>query len=124
MRWDGITLDDRFWAKVDRKSGAECWPWTGANDGAAQGYGRIRFHGKSIGAHVASWIIHFGIPTQNVLHRCDNRRCVNPNHLFQGTQSENMKDAWRKGRITTLTHDSESQKRRNILGNRARWGSV
>lgn len=74
-----------------------CWEWTGARN--RDGYGATGILGAT-SAHRASWILHFGpIPAgMNVLHKCDNPPCVNPDHLFLGTHSDNMKDCWQKGR--------------------------
>ncbi len=93
------TLAQRFWPKVgkpNRTSG--CWNWTGATINT--GYGSICHDGKHCLAHRASWQIHKGeIPGKLlVLHRCDNRLCVNPAHLFLGTKKDNAIDMVKKGR--------------------------
>ncbi|RJO72884.1 MAG: HNH endonuclease [Myxococcales bacterium] len=78
-----------------------CWLWIGAlNPG---GYGKLRNKGKSYIASRASWLAHHG-PIPNgicVLHRCDTPSCVNPNHLFLGTNLDNSRDMSRKGRRKT-----------------------
>ena len=86
---------DRFWAKVD-KSG-DCWEWTGAINN--KGYGQIRIHWKCYLAHRASYLIHYGeINKPALLHSCDNRKCVRPDHLREGTVKENNRDMADKGR--------------------------
>ena len=93
--------EDRFWEKVD--TSGECWEWVAARD--RTGYGLFKWrHGddgmRNIVAHRASYMLLVGpIPGgMKVLHRCDNRPCVRPDHLFLGTQSDNMLDMSAKGR--------------------------
>jgi hypothetical protein len=94
-------LSARFWAKVDKRGPDDCWEWTGA--AIAKGYGKISRGprgGGQLAAHRVSWILAKSeIPDgQMVLHRCDNRLCVNPSHLFLGTNTDNMRDMVSKGR--------------------------
>lgn len=103
------TFEKRFWAKVNKNGPipehtpelGRCWVWTASLFG--NGYGQIGLgHSKqgNMPAHRASWEIHNG-PIEGglfVLHRCDNQLCVNPDHLFLGTQVENLEDMTRKGR--------------------------
>lgn len=92
------SLAERFWSKVEKKSG--CWSWNGAK---TSGYGYIT-RGKRgdglIRAHRLSYELHFGpIPEGlEVRHKCDNPECTNPNHLELGTHSDNMKDIVKRRR--------------------------
>lgn len=87
---------DTFWACVDRDG--DCWEWRGRHD--EKGYGRIGFEGRLQRADRVAWLLSFGeIPEgMCVLHRCDNPACCNPDHLFLGSQADNVADRDAKGR--------------------------
>ncbi len=91
-----------FWSKVDKSGGDDaCWLWTAGL--FPSGYGHFYVDGKHCGAHRYAWILTNGaIPNGlEVLHNCptgDNQRCVNPSHLFLGTQQDNVDDMYAKGR--------------------------
>lgn len=81
--------EERFWHYVDKKMDHECWNWTGAR--LKGGYGQIGINNKIIQVHRFSWELHFGEIPKNlcVLHKCNNPSCVNPNHLYLGTNKDN-----------------------------------
>jgi len=87
--------------------GEGCWPWIGyINKG---GYGKIFFRGRLESAHRVSYMLAHNmesLPESCVLHACDNSKCVRPDHLFLGTQLDNIKDMNSKGRHwnTKKTH--------------------
>lgn len=96
---------DRFWSKVIRGAADECWPWIGPI--LPTGYGCFTIGSKIDGsrttvlAHRVAYTIEHGPlpPGMNALHKCDRRPCCNPDHLFPGTQADNMRDCAAKGRI-------------------------
>ena len=93
-----MKITEQFDTRVERIPFSGCWIWTGhATPG---GYGVISHDGKQQYAHRVSFEFHIGKkPGElNVCHRCDVPSCVNPDHLFLGTQSDNVKDAYDKGR--------------------------
>lgn len=97
MSRPSINIIDRFKTryKILRNN---CWVWLGWKN--KKGYGRINILGKHYMAHRASYLLFKGkIPEgMFVCHKCDNPSCVNPEHLFLGTNSDNMQDMLRKGR--------------------------
>lgn len=98
------TLAERYERFVDRRQG-ECWAWTGTTN--ERGYAQVgRNH-----AHRLSYQLHVGpIPIGLlVLHRCDNPPCTNPEHLFLGTQADNIADAKSKGRLSGPRGEANSK---------------
>lgn len=92
-------LSVRFWLHVNKKANNGCWEWTGAL--GPNGYGRTSGNGKfDLVTHRVSYVLTKGeIPDGKIImHSCDNRKCVNPDHLIAGTYLENMQDMIRKDR--------------------------
>lgn len=90
-------LNVRFWSKVCKTD--YCWLWTAGKN--KQGYGSISNEsGIQVAAPRVSWALHYGEISVglSVLHKCDNPACVNPEHLFLGTQKDNNIDCYKKGR--------------------------
>jgi hypothetical protein len=112
----------RFWANT-RKSDEGCWAWAGSVQPRGYPYGRLSVYKRTALAHRVSWILHFGsIPAGLcVLHRCDNPRCVRPDHLFLGTQKDNTADAIAKGRKAyPRPHVGENQHQAKLTAAAAR----
>ena len=102
---------ENFWSKVNIGSPDSCWDWVGAK--TSSGYGNLSWHGTHVQAHRVAFFLTFGgisLATnfrhegvaktykRFVLHKCDNRTCCNPQHLFMGSMRTNLLDAYKKGR--------------------------
>lgn len=101
-----IRITDLHPDKIKKNNRTQCWEWTGC---LCAGYGRVQErpgHKALILAHRLSWQLANGpIPKGlSILHKCDNPPCVNPKHLYAGTSSDNMKDAWDRGRKNNNCH--------------------
>jgi hypothetical protein len=83
-------VEKRFWEKVEKTE--SCWIWKSPAN--CSGYGVIKIDGINRTAHRVSYAIKHGKIPENlfILHKCHNRKCVNPDHLYSGTQMDNVKD--------------------------------
>jgi len=109
---------ERFWSKVDRRDENSCWEWTRGK--VKEGYGRFKLNGKQVSAHRLAYSLTYGEAPSGlyVCHRCDNRSCCNPSHLFLGTNQDNQLDCVAKGR--SAVHRLISIDRRGINNGRAK----
>jgi len=109
-----MPMEERFWTYV-QKSENGCWIWSGTR--TKFGHGMFSVDGKQVYTHRLSWEMHNGpIPDGlHVLHRCDVPSCVRPDHLFLGTQADNIRDMVEKGRHwTPLTEEDVCSIRQHL----------
>jgi predicted XRE-type DNA-binding protein len=108
----GISLKERFAQYVRRGEG--CWDWLGYIDSG--GYGRINVGGTPKLASRVSYLLHYGdVPKGKVVcHKCDNPKCVNPEHLFIGSQADNVRDMHDKGRARKRALFGEAHSRSKL----------
>ncbi len=106
---DLLDFEPRFWKKVEKTD--SCWLWRGSR--MMRGYGGFGIAGTIWTAHRVSWVIHYGpIPNGKwVLHKCDVRPCVNPDHLFLGDAKDNTVDMLLKGRGGHLSGEQHGRAR-------------
>ena len=93
-----ISWNQWFWNNMDLSDLRGCWPWMAGH--FTKGYGCVWLDDKAVRTHRVVWELIYGpIPEGlQVLHSCDNRPCCNPEHLFLGTNQDNVDDRTRKGR--------------------------
>ena len=115
---DPETIKFRLLSRVIVDQSTGCWNWTGAT--IKFGYGRIGVDKHTYSAHRLSYEVFRGEIPEGlcVCHRCDNPPCINPDHLFLGTHSDNMQDAYRKGRILPPEGDMSQYKKGHKAFNR------
>lgn len=110
-RWPKRTLSQRFWEKVDIKGEDDCWIWKAS---MSRNYGSFGITtSRCVRAHRVAWTLTYGLIPKGkcVLHHCDNPSCVNPKHLFIGTQADNVYDMYKKERAANNRGEDHPQRK-------------
>jgi hypothetical protein len=117
-RWKPQSVIERFWQYVDKRGTDECWEWTASL--MQKGYGQFNIGDhRTVRANRFSFELHYGpLGKDHALHTCDNRKCVNPKHLFRGSQPVNMADMTKKGRRHSILDESKVKSIKLYLLNR------
>lgn len=105
-----------FWSRVNKNGPNGCWVYTGGCD-AKYGYGRISFLGRHHEAHRLSWKLLRGDPgTLDVLHKCNNPPCCNPDHLYLGDDFDNAQDRIKAGTLRAKVTPDQVREIRSLIG--------
>lgn len=108
-----MPITDRLYGNAKKNEHSGCWEWKGSTNRG--GYGRIIVGSRKDGtrrnelAHRLSYMLNNGVIPEGmeVCHKCDNRSCINPDHLFLGTRQDNIDDRERKGRNIVFTGEEQ-----------------
>lgn len=123
MKWkQGRTTAERFWDLVDKREPDECWIWLGAKYQNRYGnfyVGTGKLNRRTVPAHRMSYFIQHGMWPKEVCHSCNNPSCVNPNHLYTDTHSNNIRHAVRDGLVRPPTRKLDAVKIQEIHSLRA-----
>jgi hypothetical protein len=109
---------ERFWGKVEKSDNQnDCWNWKATLTRKKNGYGMFSLNADRFVAHRISFELKYGDIPEGMLvcHKCDNTKCVNPNHLFLGTQKENLEDMRKKNRGSNPPHLTGEKSSHHIL---------
>lgn len=119
-----MTVAERFAANVIPEPNSGCWLWTAST--TKFGYGHMSVDGRLTGAHRIAWVLFKGpIPAgAQVCHKCDVPQCANPDHLFLGSRSDNMRDCAAKGRQFVPREVNSHLTREQVLRVRALKGRL
>ncbi len=116
----------RFWSRVHKEESVTsphvdtpCWTWTASRN--EDGYGEFHSGGKTVKTHRVSYELKHGPPGASVLHACDNRACVNPDHLRSGTQADNMLDMRSRGRAHRPRGELNGRAKLSVQAVRELW---
>lgn len=117
-----VTFAERFWLKLDKNAPGGCWLWKGAV--GQNGYGEVQKDKQKHYTHRVAYELTYGaIPNGlYVCHTCDVRHCCNPQHLWLGTNADNIRDAARKGRLNRGERNGSSRLTRgDVIAIRAEY---
>jgi transcriptional regulator with XRE-family HTH domain len=101
---------DRFWSRISKSDDTDCWTWEGST--FRGGYGQFKAQGRNLKSHRIAYLLYYEVDPmdQFVCHHCDNPLCCNGNHLFLGTNSDNILDSRDKGRLNTASGEKHGSK--------------